>query len=71
MKGIEITMPFEHLQGKHNEVEIKGENFIYSEIKDFYGIQVNFPEKEHEFKMLCVEISKKIKQLHELDTRWN
>ena len=67
MKGILIKMPFANINNGSNEVEILGENFIYGEAGNHFGIQVNFPDKENGIKKLCFEISEKVKQLYELD----
>lgn len=67
-KGIKITMPFRHLGSNNTEVQIESENIIYSEVCNGYGLQVNDETKRIKIETLCFEISKKVKELHQLTT---
>lgn len=68
MKGIKVTMPFRHLGAKNTEVQIEGENIIYGEVCNGYGLQVNDETKRKEIQELCFEISKKVKELNDITT---
>lgn len=71
MEGITVKMPFERLNSKYNEVEIKSKDFIYSEICEGYGLQVKDESKREEIKNLCFEISNRVKKLHNLTNTKN
>lgn len=66
-KGINIKMPFYHLNNKSVEVEITSENIIYSEIgSSHYGLQVNDHKNYDEILLICKDISNKVKELNTL-----
>jgi hypothetical protein len=66
MKGIKIEMPFLSQGNQHNEVDIISEKFRYSEVFNLVGIQVENEENKEEALKLCKQISKLVKELHEL-----
>lgn len=65
-QGIKVTMPFYHVN-ESDEVQIESSEIIYSEINFVgFGIQLNNEAIREEAKEICLEISKKVKELDKL-----